>query len=357
MPNTHCLPSGSLGTGELPVPNVPGFGSSFSTVLIPGGAKRGVVPLFHGLGSRPPFADISGPPPTLYNTLATDLVADGWVVIWVEQLGDDYISDQPSGVINDLTNDTGHGSRMLTNQGHLIDHTNNYIQKTFGSWPVVPFGISYGGWDSLAWATTRTATITAYGGHVPVIGLWYLNFLGNIFDLAPKLSYTLASSANGLTLPQSTVQVNEDISGATSAGALVVACAGTPQIINYTSKTIGTKTFNGVTGGDGVTTMATNNGVSQSTFTSGLDISLTALNALANGQQGSAPLGFIGWETGDVGVGYSNAQILYNNAHGAGAPITSYIVTGGAHQMSSADVTAIMAWFTGTVDPICPAVH
>jgi hypothetical protein len=334
----------------MPVPGFPGP----STTLTPGGLKRGVIVLMHGIeiGFPSPLVDFISPP-SLYNTLATDLQTDGWVVIWPTLLGDAFGGSQFSGWSADLANDAGHGSRLATSIGLWWDHCIDYLAVHYPGLPVVPLGISLGGLQCIQIATQRASTLAAYCAHIPLLLPWTLNFLA-LWNLAPKLSFTLAVGENGLTLPQSTLTVNEAISvqNPPQSGCLVVAGNPQPQIIRYTSWA--GSTFSGVTGGDGVSTMATNGSVTQSSHTSGLDVPMTALNALGNGSQGTVPVGYLGWETGDTGVGYPNIQTLYNNAIGASQPVSHTARSGGTHQMDATDVAAITGWFTATVDPLCP---
>lgn len=362
MPNTHCLPTGSLGTGQLPIPDFPGAGSS---ILTPGGSKRGVVILMHGMLTTNgqfayPLQDVVGVLPELYQTLATNLQGDGWVVIWPALIGDSYNTAQSLGLLADISNDTGHGSRYSNSVWSLWwDHILNYLNLNYPGFPVVPFGVSTGALQAYLIAANRTSTIAAYGGHVPNLLMWAVQKTGVNFALSPT-TWALASGMNGLTLPQSVVTVTTSTTGAPSSGCIVVAANPNAQIIRYTG--VSGSTFTGCTGGDGTSTMSTNGVVTQSSASSGLDISMTAFNSLGNGSQGTVPVGFIGWETQDSVVGFANPQTLYNNANGASAPVTSF--SGSAdHALDATAVNAICnaahnsGWFPTTVDPLCPAVH
>jgi hypothetical protein len=308
-----------------------------------------------------PLQDVTGVLPELYNTLATNLQNDSWVVIWPALVGDNYTTScQRDGILADLTNDVGNGSRYGTSIYSLWwDHVVNYLNANYPGFPVVPFGVSTGGLQSYLVAIHRTATIAAYGAHVPNLLMWAVQKTGVNFDVSPT-TWALASGMNGLTLPQSTVTATTSTTGAPSSGSLVVVASPSNQIIRYTG-TSG-NTFTGCTGGDSVSTMATSGQISQSTFSSGLDVSMTAFNSLGNGQQGTVPVGFVGWESADTIVGFANPQTLYNNGHGASAPLTSY--SGSVdHSLDTNAVNAICnashssGWFPATVDPLCPAVH
>ncbi len=340
MALTHCLPTGSLGTFEIPVIQVPGGG----TVLEPVGSKRGVVVLLHGLQ----LINNSSFPVTLIDnsvdqllTFANDLVADGWVVLFPGMMGDNNVLSQDNAIFNDISNDTGHGSRLLSNTMHWWDHVVDWVSMNYGSLPIVPFGISWGGWHALQIGINRTSSILAYGANTPVTQLWTLPFF-NLYDKPPKVSYTLDSSMNNQNLPQSTITVNESISGAASSGSLVVVTSSGNQFVYYTGKS--GKSFTGCTGGFGTDTMSSNGSVTQSTFTSGLDISPTALNGVT-----TIP-GYVTWETGDLVVGYANTQVLYNTATAAGIQLTNNVITGGGHNLLATEVSAAMNWFTSIVD-------
>ena len=357
---THCLPSGSLATGQAPVPNFPGPASIFT----PAGSKRGVVVLLHGLffgaGFPNPCVDVGGILPSLQATLAADLQADGWVVIWPTLVGDAAGLGQGGSWSAEFANDTGKGSRLANSIASLwwAGHVIPYLHKNYPGFPIVPMGFSGGGYHSALIAKTQTSTIAGFAAFNPAIQPWAVANLGINWDLAPVLSFTLASGENGLTLPQSTLTVNETISvqNPPQTGGLLVASSGAIlQIIRYTSWS--GSVFSGVTGGDSSHTMATNGAVIQSTYTSGADIGMTDLNAMPNGSQGTIPIGMFRWQTGDPFVGYAHIKTLSDNASGAGMPVTGLARSGGTHQMDATDVTAIMGWVSGTLDTACPAVH
>jgi hypothetical protein len=408
MPNTHCLPSGSLGTAQIPVPPFTGYPG---TILTPSGSKRGVVVWSPGLGTLntswgQSFADNGV---FQVQTLATNLQNDGWVVIYAEPPGLNYLTTQATGVFNDINNDAGNGSRFKTTASLWWDHVINYLNLNYPGWPVVPFGGSMGGLFTLIIATTRTSTIAAYGMQVPAELLWTAQLTGVNYAQSP-VTAALDSSMNGLAWPQSTVTANASIAAFPSSGCIMVAQSGGVtgfSAIRYTGKS--GNSFTGCTGGYTGATMATGGTIQQSSFTSGLDISMTALNALGNGSQGSVPVGYMAWETLDSLIGFANTQTLYNNANGAGTPVThragpndhqmlyndvSFItantwVSGGTYVVNQIVVNSAVSyicilnvsgsstapgsdathwsaisggnttqgWFQTTVDPLCPAVH
>lgn len=171
MPNTHCLPSGSLGTSEVPCPHI---GSTKMQTVTPGGSKRGVVVMMHGLNTAVTtipgtLADSGGFVPTKELTLATALAADGWVVLY-PTYGEDWAVGNPAkAVFDDINADAGHGARYLAMTLHWWDHIVTYIKATYGTWPIVPFGISWGGWHAFQVAANRSSTIIAYANHASAV--------------------------------------------------------------------------------------------------------------------------------------------------------------------------------------------
>jgi dienelactone hydrolase len=177
LPDTHCLPSGSLGTGENPVPAVP----ANATVLTPGGNKRGVVVLLHGLSETgepsvlpPPLIDYPGP--WVFLTLAQELQNDGWVVAFPQEVADPANTDSQGQAIQiDIANDAGNGARLLAANLHWWDHVVEWIADAYGPWPIVVVGGSWGGWIALEVAINRAATLTGYCAHHPVSNPSLLN--------------------------------------------------------------------------------------------------------------------------------------------------------------------------------------
>ena len=345
--NTHCLPNGSLGTNQIPVSSVPGPLSQY----VPTGSKRGVVVWMHGLsvtGDAYPFPildqDVGGFAPVLVQTFVNDLVADGWVVVPVTYPEDGYAKVQVHLVyMNDINSDTGSGSRFLTTTLHWWDHVVEWIHMNYGVWPIVPFGVSWGGYHSLVIAANKTSTIAAYGAQVPATILSAANPIytpPQSFSVSP-VTTTLSS---GVTLPASTISVNSTTGFASSGTAVISGSNGTQWFpFTYSNKT--TNTFTGCAGGTG--TMTSGWTVEQSTFTSGLDLNANSLNGI------TIP-GYMCWETGDFAVGYALQQLIASTANANGASITTNPVSGGTHQFNPQDVTAAKNWFTSTVDPLCP---
>ena len=164
--DTHCLPTGSLGSGQCGVPVVPGT----AQILIPAGSKRGVVVLCHGFQTS-----VATNPPVLDNgsfrflDLADNLQSDGWVVIYPIEVGDARPTiSQLQAVYNDVSVDAGDGSRQQSDIERWWDHMVLWVQATYGNWPIAVVGASWGGMAALTVATKKTSTITAYCAHHPV---------------------------------------------------------------------------------------------------------------------------------------------------------------------------------------------
>src|ERR1017187_5012052 len=86
MPNTHCLPSGTLGSHELPVSNHAAI--NISTVDPGSGNRRGIVVFLHPLTGV--ISSFPEPIPNtgsagFYNRIGdfgTAVVADGWIFMY-----------------------------------------------------------------------------------------------------------------------------------------------------------------------------------------------------------------------------------------------------------------------------------
>ena len=351
----HCLPNGLLGTGELAVPNFPGPGPT----LVPPSPlkKRGVVVYSHGLGTGSgnyPEGVLSAGPE---NDLANALVADGWIVIRTTELGDTGGLPQNTNWFNDFSNDRGQGSRLNANNLHLLDHIIEYCNLTYPGYPIFPMGISLGGYYTLLFASQRASAIAGFVCMCPATQLWTIQGIVSSWNQAPVVTFNLDSSMNGLTLPQSTIKVQTGISGIATSGCIVVQASGGTgaQVIRYNG--ISGQTFLGTTGGNtALGTMATGGTVTQSSFTTGADILMTALNNLPKGTQGVPPPGFIQWGSFDFIVGYPNTVVLGQNAAASGSPVTTQANHITQHGIDDTDVTTIMTWITANVDPKCPPI-
>ena len=314
---------------------------------------------FPGLGVAPtpvPLTVANNAGVTQIASLFQTLNNDGWLTVYIAPVGYNYATSQALGIMNLLSNDGTHGTLFLNATVHMWDHVIGWIVATYGAaLPVVVGGDSMGGLFALTAAANRTSTLAGYFCQVPVTLMWTINpLLGLNFATPTDLTAQVASGSNGVALPISGGVLNYQSATGTfpSSGSLVIIRgAGGWQILNYTGLTGTTSgTFTGCTGGNtGNGNLATADVIEHSVNTSGLDMSLTGLNSIGNGSQGAKPPGLISWETGDTIVGFANAQLLYNNANGAGQPVTSNAVTGGGHEMTNADVSFITCptWVSG----------
>ena len=346
---SHCYPNGYLATNELPVPNFPGGGVS---IKIPTGGLgssnvRGVVVYMHGLATLGvPFpylpVDVTGVLPVYAGTFTNALQADGWIVVTPTFAEDGVTPTAHSGVYNLLTSDSTHGTLYTAMLGRWWDHCVAWVQLTFGSLPIVPFGFSWGATLACRVAAAKTSTIAAFGAHAPAfqVAQCPTAYTPPVdFSQSPVVSTTTTGVQ---TLPTATINITSNTGLAANGYVRITTSAG-QQIVYYTGST-GT-TLTGCTGGTGNTS---NGGtVTQSTFTSGLDLTTTFLNGVT-----SIP-GIIGYGSADNAVGYSGQATMYTNAHAINSTITNNS-TAEAHQFSSTDSTTYVSWFTGTVDPLCP---
>ena len=219
----HCH---VVAANELPVCNV--STTTVYTQAPSSGLRRGVVVYLNGLeekaASQPPPIPVTGEPA---NFIA-NLVADQWVVISPGYQEDNYVGPGVLGVYNDVNNDAGFGSRYLTSTGLWWDHVVNYVHQTYGNWPIVVCGFSWGAMKSVQVANLRQSTLTAYQAHcVPTI-------ISNINVLfTPPVNFgtttttgldVTATWLNGVTIPGIVGYGTADIAvGYNSAGT-----GGTP---------------------------------------------------------------------------------------------------------------------------------
>ena len=264
MTGTHCLTLGYLGTAELPCCNI--SGATITVTNPPAGTlRRGVCVMFHGLYLAaqavpvpPALYDTYSPFGSLYSlTQAANLATDGWVVINVPAPEDAYNGVPGTGVYNDVAADVNNGGRWLQTNLHAWDHVYQYIQNTYGNWPIMVVGESLGGWRALEIAINRTSQIVGYVASQPAtifetVGTLYttpsnfglLNWSGA--DLGP-------SALNAVTIPgmvqYSTVDTAVWWAGNTTATSLV---AGTLTLASTTGfEAAGNVLLTGLTGGTG----------------------------------------------------------------------------------------------------------
>lgn len=167
MTRTHCLPEGSLAAHQLPVPGVPGSGS----VQVPSSPKA-IAVLLHGLQTAPVAAigeptDTGGVLPLYFGTWASDLLADGWVVLYPSYAEDGFDGAPCAGLYDDVSNDTGFGSRYLATTLLWTDHLLAWRDANYAGLPIALFGMSEGGWHALVIASLRPHQIIGAIAHCP----------------------------------------------------------------------------------------------------------------------------------------------------------------------------------------------
>lgn len=174
MTGTHCLTLGYLGTAELPCCNI--SGATITVTNPPAGTlRRGVCVMFHGLYLAavavpvpPALGEAYAPFGSNYSlSQATNLAADGWVVISVPAPEDAYNGVPAAGVYNDVAADVNNGGRWVQTNLHTWDHVYQYIQNTYGNLPILVVGNSLGGWRALEIAINRTSQIVGYVASEP----------------------------------------------------------------------------------------------------------------------------------------------------------------------------------------------
>lgn len=348
MPNTHCLPTGSLGTGELPVPNV-GTGVIYTIPATTGvGNRRGVVVLLSGLTDAP--IPIPPPPPTGdFLTFCNDLAADGWTSILVPYAEDFYDGFGSQGVYNDISNDAGNGSRYLAQRLRWWDHIILYCQATYPGWPVVAFGLSWGGMAALQVAANKANTIIAYGSYVPAtlvenanpVLTTPVNF-GLLNTSGMDISTTML---NNVVIPGAIGYGTTDIAvGYGGTTTVAAGSAGTPasavttlSVASNANMTIGPSvTVTGLTGGTGRATFAFT-GLGSSTLTTVTLISGSGTLALGNPVVQSETL----------------ALIAAQQAAQPSNQVTVFATTAD-HLWTPTATTDFTGWFTSTVDHLAP---
>jgi pimeloyl-ACP methyl ester carboxylesterase len=356
MPNTHCLPTGSLAAAEIPVPNV--LSTSVRTYL-PVGSKRGVVVLMHGLSvatePTPPAVLTANTTPTGFQDysyqLVNSLTADGWVVVAVPYPEDSYSGvNGAAGIAVSIAADAGYGLLYLNHTTLLWwDHVVQYLKATYGATiPIVACGISWGGWHAIEVAINRPTTIVGYMAHVPACILQNAN---------PSIAFTTAFQ-------------QENCTGVEIASSALNACT-LPGIVGYgtADEAVGwaASTFSGT------------NGTNVNTFTGSQSLSVASSANFVVGASvkvitstGYAIITFTGTGTGILtgcttvygsGTIASGAAVIQNNTDAlitaqqvaqSSHQVTRY-TSASTHELSSADATEYSSWVASTLDPLCPA--
>ena len=157
----------------MPVPSVP---LNAPILIGSGGSKRGIVVYCHGL-DKPATHPIAIPGGAV-GTLASSLRTDGWTVLYATlpcEYQDAVYGSQDLALYFDVNNDAGHGSRQLNTILHWWDHVVLWIKATYGDWPILLVGTSWGGFVLLSVALYRTSTIIGYAPIHPISVLSKIN--------------------------------------------------------------------------------------------------------------------------------------------------------------------------------------
>jgi hypothetical protein len=367
VPNTHCLPTGSLGTGELPVPDI----ISTYTISDPGaGNRRGIVIFIHGLSSSPvgsvqPVPNSGGALVYLrVGDFETAVVADGWVFVYPSVQEDFYTGTgwAVGGVYNDVSNDSGHGSRYMASTNHWATHLMvNEMTRLYGAnRPIILAGFSMGAFKVLQLAATPPAgaNVVGYISHCPA----------TLFEaVGPTLTQPFNFyNLNWTGLDTTTTQLN----------AVTI-----PGIVGY-------GTQDGAVGWGSTTVAAGSNGVAVSTFAGAGILNVVASSKLAvfggtstvqvtglTGGTGSALITFTGTGTntltgcttvigsGTLATGnpcnqsFTDQMII--NAIAASQPVTRNATTDdheftGTPSGAGNDAATYAAWIASTIDPSNP---
>jgi hypothetical protein len=347
MPNTHCLPTGSLGTAELPVPNL--TASTIYTIPATTGAgnRRGVVVSIHGLQGHPTVPEI---PSGEYLTFLNDLAADGWTILNPPLAEDFYPGLGYVGVYNDINNDGTVGARYLNQMLRWWDHMVLYTNANYPGWPVVAFGGSWGGWHTIQLAANRAYTILAYGSVFPVAQLENLNPLispGTDYGLLNTSGFDLtASMLNSTILPgvigygtgDNIVGYSGTTTVDTGSNGVAASAVTTLNIVSNTGLLVGPRvTVTGLTGGTGRATFA---------FTGIGAGTLTGVTLVS----GSGTLSTGNPVTQSVTAAVIAAQQAAQPSHQVTAHVTA------DNHLSPFDTTFYSGWFTSTVDPLAPKI-
>jgi hypothetical protein len=358
VPDTHCEPSGSLGTDELAVPNL--TASTITTVTPSAGfgvnAIRGVVVLCHfGFGAPP----ISAYPIPLTNaiglneqlTFANQLAADGWVVLYPSYQEDWSPLIPLQAVYNDVANDSGFGSRYLASTLHWWNHVIRFIQTTYPpGFPVVTFGFSEGAYRSMLMAAQFPGQLIAAGGHCPVT-LWEtpsLTYSGSIsFGLLNWSGLDLGPTAlNGVTIPMIIGYGTSD--NAIGYGGTSTYSGSTINVNTLTgSATVGLASATNYIAGPNVVVTGLTGGTSngRAVFNFGSISGNNLLNCQLISGSGSM--------TNGLTITQQNTLAIIANA---GSNVVGRAVAEN-HFFTTADATYYSGtWFVNVVDPLAPKV-
>lgn len=341
---THCLPTGALAVHQLPVPGVPGSGSAQAP-----SSPKGVAILLHGLQTEPVSAigapvDTGGTLPLYFGTWASDLVADGWVVVYPSYAEDGYAGSPCAGLYDDVTNDAGYGSRYLTTTLLWADHLIAWRDLNYPGLPIGLFGMSEGGWHVVAiLASNRGSQFLGGVAHCPAT-IWSNanpQFTGIDFG---------AADMSGLAIAPGVLDA--------FAGPLMVSYGTSDSAVGYGSSALGGGSDGvdvGTFTGSGTLDVAdgslfvvgprvqvvTSTGTATLAFTGTTSTTLTGVSTVA----GSGAL------TAGTTVTQSSATAIIASAQAAGRNVVANATTDD-HELLAADVTTFMDFTTANLDPL-----
>lgn len=291
MVATHCLPSGTLDAGAIPVCKIDGQNTDEWKGA---GPYRGVLVFMHQLLLATTFplmlptANVSDPYIGTNNSfdLFTLLVADDWIILSVPY-PEDYFSG-PGGIGGCMTSDVGAdpavGARFNSTSLHWWEHVVDYISRTYGTnFPIAILGMSWGGLHVLKVAEGDTT--------------------GRLVGACSHVGATILTEID--TIIGATIT---DSSGY-DAGVNALNAVTFPCLLSYGE-----------------------------------------IDALAG--WGKAGLGTC---PGGYALVPSNTDLIIVNAQAAGKPVTRGALAGVGHAVPTAAVTLISDWFTDEVDPLAPA--
>lgn len=178
-PVTHCWPSGNANPPSTLHTAGPNEGNGVAAT----GTLQGIMVWLHGLVAAPnqgpfpvPLQDVGGVLPLRALTLANTIAATGWQVVNPVLPGDGFPGGEAQIIYNDIGADAGHGSRAVATWCEWWDHEVWKIRKNISATaPIVPVGMSMGGYIALLIAINRTATIAGYVAHHPASVLSDIN--------------------------------------------------------------------------------------------------------------------------------------------------------------------------------------
>jgi hypothetical protein len=350
MSPTHCFPAGPLAPLQLPTPGVPGYGG----YQAPAHPVRGIAVFLKGLsaGVIPPTygppVDTGGVIPALAGTLMADLIADGWVVLWLYYPEDGYGSGIPAaGMIADIASDPGHGARYLQTITQQWDHVLQWRSIYYPGAPILPVGVSSGGFHAAIIAKHHPQVVVGSVSHVPAT-IWT-----NVNPTFAAPSSFAGVDTSGLDLAanvlvgvttKSLMSYHTDDAAIGWAGNTTVAVGSNGVNVNTFAGAgvlnIGSNT--GMVVGPTVK-VTTGSGFASISFTGSTATTLTGCRTLAGG-------------AGVLATGGSVVQSLTDAIITAGGANVTRLAGTGNHSMTSTDVTAIMAWIVANIDPIAPKV-